>query len=158
MPRNRSEEHSDIIPDERYPWVRFRLPYGKQPYFAFSRNVRRMMREGSDGFCDDCGKFVGSSLLTVSHINHRKDSKDYNNPQNARMLCDRCECEYHLSHVANSESIGLPRKKNIQTVWGHLSELPRSDVEELAKLYPAEIRAVCRLLNVFLTDLLERLD
>ena len=156
MPRERGNEYSDIIPNEEYPWIRFRLPVGKRLYFAFSRGVRKKLRKESDGSCDECGLHVGANKLTVAHINHQKDSAQYNDPENARLLCDRCECEHHLSHVHRSDEIGMPHKINIETVWGHLTELKKSDIRDLAEKYPSEIQSVCSLLHVALLDLIER--
>lgn len=115
------------------------------------------MKRKSDGSCDGCGKKVGVNNLTASHLYHRKDSERYNDPQNGRLFCDRCECEHHLSHVHTSETIGMTKNKNIQTAYSQLCELSRQEAEELAGKYPEEMMAVCRLLNIFLTDLLDRL-
>lgn len=158
MRRTESDLIHDQVPDNRYPWIRFRLPPGMHLSFAFSDGVRRYMKMKSDGCCDGCGKRVGVHNLTASHLNHRKDLEKYNHPQNGRLFCDRCECEYHLAHVYVPAKIGMTKTKNIQTVYGQLCELSRDDAEELASIYPKEMMAVCRLLNIFLSDLLDRLE
>lgn len=67
------------------------------PFTAFSRETRRIIGQRDHWTCLTCGKaFRDGWMVTAAHYDHRRDSQNYDDPQNGRILCIRCHAQNEL--------------------------------------------------------------
>lgn len=83
----------------------YRLLFG-----AFGKKTRDEVIERAGGASELTGRT--DRPLHASHINHNRESEDYNNPDNGILLTDVEHLAYHINHVGHARDIGLGENQN----------------------------------------------
>lgn len=109
----------------------------------FTYDIRRDIREDSNGVCDDCNTFVGMENIISAHKNHKR-GPGYNDKDNGRGLCILCELGYHLAHHPNSRKIGMTQRNNFRTIRGIYYRMSPEDQEKAEQRFGSFLTALLR--------------
>ncbi|MGI5827597.1 MAG: hypothetical protein ACOX6V_01085 [Patescibacteria group bacterium] len=112
-----------------------------------NNRIRKLVKQRAQGKCEDCGVQTNPYYAVVGHLNHARDS-NYANPQNIVSRCLLCETEYHLKHADNPSVIGLTKKNNDATIFGHFKRLTQNDQAYLVKKYRLTLERVLKRLDL----------
>ena len=67
------------------------------PFIAFTTEVRKFIGKRDKWTCQNCGRrFRDGWMVQAAHYNHDRQSVEYNNPDNGRILCLECHLREHL--------------------------------------------------------------
>ncbi len=89
----------------------------------FNSEARYEIKQRSGNKSELDGKEYLPSLLKCGHINHDKESPDYNNPDNGMRVTIWQECAYHMIHQPNPEGIGLSNENNMRAIRSNMQDL-----------------------------------
>lgn len=85
---------------------------------AFTTSVRYQILERDNYRCRVCG---ATDHLEAAHIDHNKDSYNYNSPSNGKTLCSK----HHLAdHINRHGSNGLTKRQNEWAIEQLRNRLP----------------------------------
>jgi hypothetical protein len=112
---------------------------------AFSRRVRKEIKERANGYCESCHKKIPEDEPEIAaHIKHGV----LNNSKNGKVHCKKCEAQYHLAHADNPKAtINLTKKQNDGTAYGHIKDLPKDDQEQLTSKYSRQWKNILKRLK-----------
>ncbi len=115
--------------------------------FSAKAAKRTEVRERAGGSCEICGIDAElSKQMFVGHINHTHGD-GYNSTGNLVYCCLSCEAEHHIAHADDPSVIGLTKKVNDPTAWGHFVQLSSEEQERLNELYPGQMAGIIKRLT-----------
>lgn len=83
---------------------------------AFSRPVRQEIGKRDGWTCQNCGKkFSDGWHVQAAHYNHNRFSRNYDNPNNGRILCTQCHIDDELKRGSKQSAALLRRTQSIRT-------------------------------------------
>ncbi len=89
----------------------------------FNGESRREIKQRSGTKSELDGKEYLPSTLKCGHLNHDKESPDYDNPENGMRLTIWQEVAYHMMHQPDPSLIGLSHENNTRAVQANMQEL-----------------------------------
>ena len=89
----------------------------------FNSEARHEIKKRSGNKSELDGKEYLPSMLKCGHLNHDKESPDYNNPDNGMRVTIWQECAYHMIHQPRPEDIGLSNENNRRAVQCNMQDL-----------------------------------
>ncbi len=89
----------------------------------FDSEARYEIKKRSGNKSELNGREYLPSHLKCGHLNHDKDSPDYNNPENGMRLTIWQECAYHMIHQPRPKDIGLSRENNMRAMKANMYEM-----------------------------------
>ena len=109
--------------------------------------IRKYVKKRSRGVCEDCGKIINVKKSTAGHLNHTRN-EHYNDAANLVNRCVYCEIVYHLKYAENPNTIGLSKKANDRTIYGHLCTLDEKELSLLSQDYIDSLILVFKRLKI----------
>ncbi len=89
----------------------------------FNSEARYEIKQRSGNRSELDGKEYLHSHLKCGHLNHDKDSPDYNNPENGMRITIWQEAAYHMIHQPKPKEIGLSNENNRRAVQCNIQEM-----------------------------------
>ena len=89
----------------------------------FNTEARYEIKKRSGKRSELDGKEYLPSLLKCGHLNHDKNSPDYNNPENGLRVTIWQECAYHMINQPKPSKIGLSHENNMRAVQSNMQDI-----------------------------------